>query len=109
MKFASAANLRDRQEGKAVFVTRLGHLRIQDIFSYMTKFGKVVNISPSENHNNPHLLHSAIVEFETEEEVVKILSHKKKHRVELSPPKAKSVQYQDILVFEKKRRERSVS
>ena len=53
---------------------------MQDILGYMSKFGKVVKISPNENNRDPSLLHSAIVQYETEEEARKALDHKAVHR-----------------------------
>ena len=53
---------------------------MQDILGYMSKFGNVVKISPNENNRDPSLLHSAIVQYETEEEARKALDHKAVHR-----------------------------
>ena len=39
----------DQQEGKAVFLTRLGELRLPEIHSYMSTFGTVVNMEVRED------------------------------------------------------------
>merc|ERR550519_1995118 len=67
-------DLQERQEGKAVFVTNLGSLKLPEILEYMSTFGVVVNLCPGQDRNLPDRLHHVIVEYESEEVVTRILS-----------------------------------
>ena len=62
-------DLRAQQEGKAVYVTRLGCLKLPEIHSYMSSFGAVTNLIPGKNRDKPELLHHVIVVFESEQKV----------------------------------------
>ena len=98
--------MQERQEGKAVFLTNLGRLKLPEILEYMSTFGVVVNLSPKKNNQHPELLHNVIVEFETEETVSRILSrqYRGKHKIEIpgsSPP-----QSQTIAIYERKFQQR---
>ena len=102
-------DLQERQEGKAVFLTNLGSLKLPEILEYMSTFGVVVNLTPSKNNKNPELLHHVIVEYESEEIVSRILSrhNRGKHKIEIpgsSPP-----QYQAIAIYERKFQQRKRS
>ena len=99
-------DLRAQQEGKAVYVTKLGHLKLPDIHKYMSTFGVVANMMPGKNRNNPDLLHHVIVEFESEDVASQLLKKniRNKHRIQISdgdPP-----QMQNIVVYERKFTER---
>ena len=101
--------MQERQEGKAVFLTNLGSLKLPEILEYMSTFGVVVNLTPSKNNKHPDLLHHVIVEYESEETVTRILSrnNRGKHKIEIpgsSPP-----QYQPIAIYERKFQQRKRS
>ena len=109
LKNVRNVDLRAQQEGKAVYVTKLGALQITDLHAYMSTFGAVVNLIPGKNRNNPNRLHHVIIEFESEEAVSKILSKdlRRNHKIQLpgsNPPK-----YQDIIVYERKFQEKTRS
>ena len=100
-------DLRAQQEGKAVYVTRLGCLKLPEIHSYMSSFGAVTNLIPGKNRDKPELLHHVIVEFESEDVVVKILRTKStKHRIQIPGGSEDSQpRYQEIVIYERKFRE----
>ena len=87
-------DLRAQQEGKAVYLTKLGPLKLPEIHSYMSKFGVVANMIPGKNRNNPDMLHHVIVEFEGDDIVSQILKKniRNKHRIQIPdsdpPPNA---------------------
>jgi len=104
-KAARNVDLRTRQEGKAVYVTGLGELKLTEVHGYMNTFGTVVNLAVGENKDIPGRLHHVIVEFESEEVVSAILSKKirDKHKVEV--PGSNPPAFRTIKIFERKFKE----
>ena len=99
-------DLRAQQEGKAVYVTKLGCLKLPEIHDYMSTFGAVANMIPGKNRNNPDMLHHIIVEFESEDVASKLLKKniRNNHRIQIpdtNPPKL-----QTIVVYERRFTER---
>ena len=99
-------DLRAQQEGKAVYVTKLGPLKLPEIHRYMSTFGVVANMIPGKNRNNPEMLHHVIVEFEGDDVVSHILNKniRNKHRIQI--PASDPPLMQDIVVYERKFTER---
>lgn len=99
-------DLRAQQEGKAVYVTKLGPLKLPEIHRYMSTFGVVANMIPGKNRNNPDMLHHVIVEFEGEDVASQLLKKniRNKHRIQV--PDSEPPRDQDIVVYERKFTER---
>ena len=55
-----SVDLQAQQEGKAVFLTNLGSLKLPEILEYMSTFGVVVNLCPSQDRKLPDRLHHVI-------------------------------------------------
>ena len=108
LKNVRNVDLRAQQEGKAVYLTKLGALQITDIHDYMSSFGAVVNLIPGKNRDYPDRLHHVIIEFESEEAVSKILSKdlRRSHKIQI--PGSNPPRYQDITVYERKFQERKI-
>ena len=102
-------DLRAQQEGKAVYVTKLGPLKLPEIHGYMSTFGAVANMIPGKNRNNPDQLHHVIVEFESDDVASQLLKKniRNKHRIQI--PDSDPPRMQDIVVYERKFTERRQS
>ena len=102
-------DLQAQQEGKAVFLTNLGSLKLPEILEYMSTFGVVVNLCPSQDRKLPDRLHHVIVEFESEEVVTRILSKKYRHKHKIEIPNSSPAQFQSITIYERKFQQRKRS
>jgi hypothetical protein len=97
-QLAAATDLRARQEGKAVYLTKLGDLRLTDLHNHLTTFGPVVNFGVGEDQGHPGRLHHVIAEFDTEEAARSVLQQGRRGglRVEVGgsgpPPRLQSIQ-----------------
>ena len=99
-------DLQAQQEGKAVFVTHLGSLKLPEIMEYMSTFGVVVNLCPGKDNKNPDRLHHVIVEYESEEVVARILSRDLRHKHKIEVPDSSPPQYQSLTIYERKFKQR---
>ena len=105
LKNVRNVSLKEQQEGKAVYVTNLGYLKLPQIHDYFSGFGTIVNMIPGHNRDNPDLLHHVIVEFSEEDAVIHTLSKQfRDHKIEI--PGSQPQKYQHMKVFERKFRER---
>ena len=106
LKAVRNLDLRAQQEGKAVYLTMLGELKLPELHSYMSTFGTVVNMSVGANRDIPGRLHHAIVEFESEEVVTVVLSKDMRNKHVILIPGSDPPKYQTIKVYERKFKER---
>lgn len=109
MKAVRNVDLRAQQEGKAVYLTRLGELRLPEVHNYMSTFGTVVNMAIGENKSIPGRLHHIIVEFESEEVVPVILAKNMRDKHKIPIPGSDPPNFQAIKIYERKFKERARS
>ena len=104
-------DLREQTEGKAVYMTSLGLLKLQAIHEYMSSFGTIVNMIPGQERENPEKLHHVIVEFSGEEAVSTILSKQNRFNHRIGIPGVVPVRHQQVKIYERKfqKRKRSPS
>jgi len=105
LKAVRNLDLRAQQEGKAVYITKLGELRLPEIHSYMSTFGTVVNMAVGANRDIPGRLHHVIVEFESEEVVQVILARNLRNKHEIVIPGSDPPKSQLIKIYERKFKE----
>lgn len=106
LKAVRNLDLRAQQEGKAVYLTKLGELKLPELHSYMSTFGTVVNMAVGTNRDIPGRLHHAIVEFESEEVVPVILARDMRNKHEVLIPGSDPPKYQTIKIYERKFKDR---
>jgi len=105
LKAVRNLDLRAQQEGKAVYITKLGELRLPELHSYMSTFGTVVNMSVGADRDIPGRLHHVIVEFESEEVVQVILARNLRNKHEIVIPGSDPPKSQLIKIYERKFKE----
>ena len=123
LRAVANVDLRLKQEGRAVYITRLGRLSLTDIASFFASFGEVgpkstnliivlclklnqvTNLGVGKDKKDPDILHHVIVEFSSETAVSSVL-RTSRQQGGLSVPGQLLAGSQKIQVFERKFKER---